>query len=345
MVSRCRCAFVPTSVLDRFAVDLTLSETLRQAFQDTAQHASGWRSQRTSISPAARHAKAKPQGANPSLRPEILIFDSRHSSTLPGNHIAIADPYQDETAHRIHQNIQSILLFYKSIFNRNSVDNNGMGIFTSIHYGNSYCNAYWNGSQMVIGDGDGEIFTDFAFSDDVLVHELTHGVTQYTLGLGFTGEPGALNESLSDIFSAVYRQWRLRQSSQLADWTIGSTVLGQSARKMGYTCLRSLSEPDSPTSLMRLPGHMRDWDPNGDPHINSGIPSQAFYRAAMQVGGNTWDRVALIWYSAMANGRRQPNMTFAEFASATITRASALFRSNAAVPKSIENSWRQVGVI
>jgi Zn-dependent metalloprotease len=147
------------------------------------------------------------------------------------------------------------------------------------------------------------------------------------------------------VFSAVYRQWRLRQSAERADWTIASTIIGPAAYKLGYRHIRSLSNPNARDCVSVQPNHYRDYDKNGDPHINSGIPNHAFYLAAMALGGNTWDRVGLVWYASIANGRRQPNMTFHEFAQMTVTRAALLFRTNASVPKAIEKAWRDVGVL
>jgi Zn-dependent metalloprotease len=198
---------------------------------------------------------------------------------------------------------------------------------------------------VVFGEGDGEIFIDFALSDEVLAHEFAHGVTQYAVGFNFSDESGALNESMSDVFCSVFRQWRHRLSAERADWQIGSSILGPVARAHGFNCLRSLSEPGSAGCLAPQPQHFSAYDPSGDAHVNSGIPNHAFYLAAMAIGGNTWDRVALIWYSALSNGRRQPNMTFNDFAALTVQRASLLFRNSAPVPKAVEQAWKDVGVL
>ena len=90
---------------------------------------------------------------------------------------------------------------YREYFGCNSVDDAGMTLMSSIHYGVRYDNAFWNGAQMTYGDGDGRVFTDFTKSDDVIGHELTHGVTQFTAGLGYSDEPGALNESVADVLA------------------------------------------------------------------------------------------------------------------------------------------------
>jgi Zn-dependent metalloprotease len=336
---------IPTSVLDRFAADETLGATTQAAFADASRHAKAWRGYRSSLAPSARHTKPKPASSARPLRPSVLVFDCRGSTTQPGDLIDPSEINAPEAARRIAQNILSLLGFYKSIFNRNSIDNNGMGLQASIHFSRAYCNAFWTGTQMVFGDGDGAVFTDFASSEDMLAHEFTHGVTQYTAGFGFWDEPGALNESISDVFSAVYRQWRLRQTSDKADWMIGTGILGPTARQRGFQCLRSLSTPSAAKCISLQPQHLADYEASGDPHINSGIPNQAFYRAAMAIGGQTWDRIALVWYFALTNGRRQPNMGFNEFAALTIAKGASLFRTTASVPKAIEQAWKDVGVL
>ena len=93
--------------------------------------------------------------------------------------------------------------FYNDVFDRNSIDARGMRLDSSVHYGEEYNNAFWNGTQMVYGDGDGEIFDRFTKCLDVIGHELTHGVTQYEAALEYEGQAGALNESFSDVFGTL----------------------------------------------------------------------------------------------------------------------------------------------
>ena len=108
--------------------------------------------------------------------------------------------------------------FYRTIFGRNSLDRRGMTLQSSIHYGVGYNNAFWNGAQMTYGDGDGRIFLDFTRSNDVIAHELTHGVTQYSARFSYANEAGGLNESMSDVFASMFRQSRRNQTTVKADW-------------------------------------------------------------------------------------------------------------------------------
>ena len=82
-----------------------------------------------------------------------------------------------------------------------------------MHFGTNYDNAFWDGTQMVFGDGDGVIFLPFTRSVDVIGHELAHGVTQYTSGLNYQDQSGALNESVSDVFGVLVKQRLLGQTA------------------------------------------------------------------------------------------------------------------------------------
>src|SRR5262245_10749917 len=110
--------------------------------------------------------------------------------------------------------------FYRDLFDRNSIDDHGMRLEGYVHRGVEFNNAFWDGQVMVFGDGDGRIFTDFTKSLDVIAHELTHGVTEHTAGLEYHNQSGALNESMSDVFGSLVKQWSLQQSASEADWLI-----------------------------------------------------------------------------------------------------------------------------
>lgn len=345
MKSQGGCAIIPTAVLDRIAGDATFSESTRNACSVTSNHAPAWHGYRTTLSLAVRHARVRVASAEQPLAPGVFLFNSKGTTSLPGVLIEPEDLHGNKRLTAIIATLQSLMQFYKTIFYRNSIDNLGMGLIVSIGYATDYCNAYWNGTQLIIGDGDGRAFGDFAQCEDVLAHEVAHAVTQYTMGLSYVAEAGALNESLSDIFATVFCQWRHHQPAEQADWKLGAGVIGTELRNRGYVALRSLKAPDTAGVLLPQPKHMRDYNTNGDPHVNCGIPNHAFYKAATVLGGNSWDRVILIWYSALASGRRSPNMTFAEFARLTVHRATLLFRSNAAVPRAVEQAWKDVGVL
>src|SRR5579872_5662133 len=191
--------------------------------------------------------------------------------------------------------------FYNSIFNRNSIDNRGLTVVSSVHYsenGAGFDNALWNGQQMIYGDG-GELFGRMTQCLDVVGHELTHGVTQYSAGLPYQSQSGALNESMSDVFGVVVRQWHEQQSDPAtANWLVGEGLL------LAGGALRSMKAPGTANPDDPQPAHMKDYvnlpnSPQGDyggVHYNSGIPNHAFYLAAVAIGKPAWETAARIWY-------------------------------------------------
>src|SRR5438046_10710969 len=96
--------------------------------------------------------------------------------------------------------------FYQNAYNRNSVDGRGLRLDSTVHYDQQFDNAFWDGRQMVYGDGDRVLFDRFTKCIDVVGHELTHGVTQYTAGLSYQGNSGTINDSISDVFGSLVKQ-------------------------------------------------------------------------------------------------------------------------------------------
>jgi Zn-dependent metalloprotease len=192
--------------------------------------------------------------------------------------------------------------YLKTALERNSIDNQGMDLILNVHYGTKYMNAFWDGDEMTFGDGDGEIFTSFAKSLDVVAHELAHGVTQFTANLEYQGQSGALNEHFSDVFGSAITQYYLKQTADQADWLIGDEIMGPS---LYGEALRSMCAPGSAYDNALLgkdpqPAHMKDYyagpEDNQGVHINSGIPNKAFYLVSREIGT---DKAALIWYKAL----------------------------------------------
>jgi Zn-dependent metalloprotease len=130
--------------------------------------------------------------------------------------------------------------FYNQIFGRESVDGHGRTLVSSIHYSQNYDNAFWNGQQMVYGDGDGKVFENFTNALEIIGHELTHGVTQFSAQLPYRDQPGALNESFSDVFGSMIKQWSLGQTVDEADWLIGAGILVQG---VNGRALRDMANP------------------------------------------------------------------------------------------------------
>jgi Zn-dependent metalloprotease len=242
--------------------------------------------------------------------------------------------------------------FYREVLNRNSIDDRGMRLDGYVHFDASYNNAFWDGQQMVFGDGDGVLFTDFTGSLDVIAHELTHGVTEHVAGLEYHVQSGALNESMSDVFGSLVKQWSLGQTADQADWLIGAEVFTPGVQADALRSMKAPGtaydnddfgkdpQPDRMSKFVQLPDTEEgDW---GGVHINSGIPNKAFYLTATGIGGYAWEAPALIWYEALrASG---PTTEFQEFADKTSLMAEDLYGADSIEQQAVQDAWRQVGI-
>jgi Zn-dependent metalloprotease len=279
------------------------------------------------------------------------IFDAENTENLPGTLVRREGEKAKggKTVSEAYDYSGSTYNFYKDVFKRNSIDTRGMKLDSSVHYGEDYNNAFWNGTQMVYGDGDGEIFQRFTKSIDVIGHELTHGVTQYEAALEYEGQAGALNESFSDVFGSLVKQYALKQKADKADWLIGA---GLFTNKIKGIALRSMKEPGSAYNDPTIgkdpqPGHMKDYvdtsSDNGGVHINSGIPNKAFYLTAIELGGYAWERAGRIWYITLTERLRERS-NFQNAADTTSEVAGTLYGKSSREQNAVKKAWVQVGI-
>jgi Zn-dependent metalloprotease len=282
------------------------------------------------------------------------VYDLEHAGNeaLPGKLVRGPDdgPVADDAVNEAFDGAGTTYDFYAQVYERDSVDGKGAELISSVHYGVDYDNAFWNGTQMVYGDGSGQLFVVGALTKalDVIGHELTHGVTQYTAGLDYSKQSGALNESFSDVFGSLVKQYAAGETAEAADWLIGEGTLVPSIGK----ALRSLKAPGTAWDGDNQPSTMRDYvdlpddnDPandNGGVHINSGIPNHAFYLAATAIGGNAWETAGRVWYVTLTE-RTQPDSQFADVAAATVDVAGELLSADE--QGAIESAWKEVGVL
>jgi Zn-dependent metalloprotease len=224
-----------------------------------------------------------------------------------------------------------------------------MLLVSTVHYGKNFDNAMWNGSQMVYGDGDGKLFNRFTIAQDVIGHELTHGVTQHTAALEYRDQSGALNEHVSDVMGIMVKQWVLGQTAAQSDWLIGA---GLFAPGVHGKAIRSMKAPGSAYNDPALgrdpqPAHMRNYvtsaDDNGGVHINSGIPNHAFYLVATALGGNAWDVAGWIWYDTLQT-KLSPTAGFQDFAAATVIVAGEKYGVGSTIQITVAEAWSQVGL-
>ena len=345
--NNCQCFIIPVKVLKKFARDKKLSVSARKAFSNAAKFENEWRKSREVKSIATMAAlKLLPTSLTAAVAtpPNITVFDCQHHNTLPGTLIPNPAASSDSTAKQAFSETSAVAKFFQTVFGRNSIDNSGMAMISSIHYSVKYNNAFWNGSQMTYGDGDGNIFIDFTKGNDVIGHELTHGVTQYTLGLAYQDQAGGLNESVSDVFGSMFRQWEAKQDVNHADWLIGKDIMGPGAIARGYTCLRDMANPAAKHCLAPQPTKFSQYRNGMDPHESSGIPNFAFYKTAMAIGGNSWTIAGKIWYQAITGFGPSPNMTMKQFANRTRTLAGSFFTSKPAIKNAVDKAWKDVGL-
>lgn len=286
------------------------------------------------------------------------VYDAQCGSNLPGNLVRNeGDPPGADTAvNEAYDGAGATYDLYQQVYNRNSIDGNNMRLDSSVHYQKGYDNAFWNGSQMVYGDGDEDLppeqrlFNRFTIAIDVIGHELTHGVTQNEANLFYFEQSGALNESFSDVFGSLVKQRTLGQGASQADWIIGQGLFTPNVNGVG---IRSMKAPgtayDDPVlGKDPQPAHMKDYQTvsydNGGVHINSGIPNHAFYLAAIEIGGNAWEKAGQIWYITLRD-KLSVRSNFLDAANATFQAAGELYGSGSLEQQAVRNAWNQVGVV
>ncbi|MHC3473304.1 M4 family metallopeptidase [Streptomyces sp. 7R007] len=342
------CTIVPPHVLDKLAQheDPALAGPARASLE----HDAYVRTHRRLTTVIGAPTLAPPAGAAAG-KPHRTIYDAKHLETLPGRKVRSESdaPGKDATVNRAYDGLGATFDFYLKAYGRTSIDGEGMPLNASVHYGENYDNAFWDGTQMVFGDGDNEIFVDFTIPVDVIGHELTHGVTQHTANLTYFGQPGALNESVSDVFGSLIKQYLLGQTAAEADWLIGAGLL---APRVTGKALRSMKEPgtaydDDVLGKDPQPATMDDFvrtgRDNGGVHINSGIPNHAFYLVATALGGHAWEKAGQIWYDVLTGGQLKKDALFADFAKLTVAAAKARYSEGEEL-QAVLKAWEQVGV-
>lgn len=342
--------FVPPDITDRMLK--SDSSEVREAALETIKLSAEARTMRfmTQMMPPL---SAIPSPSNSKYR---LVYDMREVGNmlaLPGVLIReeggaeSADPAVNEA----YEFAGTTYDCYKEVFGRNSLDDRGMQLISSVHFGRRVQNAFWNGFQMAYGDGDGQIFVRFTKSLDVVAHELTHGVITHSSNLVYQGEPGALNESFADVMSAIVVQWSGKQDVDQADWLLGNELMGP-ALKGSARAFRVFDAGkayvDHPVlGTDRQPKHIENkydgTEDNGGVHINSGIPNHAFYRVAKALGGNSWEAAGLIWYETLLSLRSTSD--FRHCAETCLQVARKNYGVGSDEEQAVIEGWQAVGFL
>lgn len=290
--------------------------------------------------------------------PVRKIYDARNTEdqrNLPGVPARNEGekPVKDKDVNNIYDNCGYTWNFYYNQLQRDSIDGKGLPLINSVHFGKNFGNAFWEGTQMVFGDGD-EVFRSFTEDIDITGHELTHGVVQYEAQLEYAGQSGAINESMADVFGMMIRQFALGEDSKTSDWLIGRTCI----KGKGYA-LRSMKAPGTAYVNHPIlgtdpqPATMKDYIslPNnssgdyGGVHLNSGIVNHAFYLVAVNLGQNSWDKAGKIWYDALCDEvLLNEKAQFTDLRNATITTAEKRYGTGSNEATVVKQAWTATGL-
>lgn len=279
---------------------------------------------------------------------QILTYTAKNQQVEPGTLVAnTSSTFNTESLKApvsAHYNAGIVYDFYKNLFGRNSIDNNGMSIISTTHYDNAYNNAFWDGSQMVYGDGDGSTFTYLSGDLDVVAHELTHGVTSYSANLNYSNQSGALNESMSDVLGVLcetYDKYNVKGggtwSFNSADWVVGDEVYTPGT---SGDALRSLANPKLYSQPDNMSGYVNTTSDNGGVHTNSGIPNKAAYLIASTIGN---EKTSRIYYRGLTTYMTSTT-DFLGARNALVKAATDLYGASSAEVTAVNNAFDTVGV-
>jgi Zn-dependent metalloprotease len=328
------CSFVPPYLIKKHIEEAKSSEQRKKAMLNLQFSAAITRERRLKSSMYGMFMSVGSQK-------QRSVYNAEHSPfwdiTLPGKLVRseVQPPTGDNDVNNAYDKTGNTFDFYKEVFQRISIDNNGMPLVSSVHVGEDWNNAMWNGTQMLFGDGDDIHFKKGKLTDQVVcTHEMTHGVTENESNLEYKDEMGGLNEGLSDIFGIMCDQWVKKQKVDDSSWLIGEDLMVEGGS------LRSMKDPGSAFPGDAQIGNYKDFDPSMDPHICSGIPNKAFYLTCMEIGGYSWEKAGKVWFIALRDGLKE-DTKFIDFANMTLTFAEPFGED---IQKAVRKGWEGVGV-
>jgi thermolysin len=263
------------------------------------------------------------------------IIDTYHwnNGTTTQYYLTDADNVWNTTFQRAgvdaHYYAGKVYDYYKNTLGRNSYNNAGATLYSGVHYSSNYNNAFWNGQEMTYGDGDGVQFIALSGSYDVVAHELTHAVTEYTSKLVYSNQSGALNESWSDAMACVM---------DTRNWMIGEDVYTPGT---AGDALRYMDNPAKGGQPDHMSKYVTTTSDNGGVHTNSGIPNKAFYNYATAIGSR--DIAGKVWYKA-AQSYMTSTTNFSGARAATLNAAAALYGTTSTYYTQLATAWSNVGV-
>ena len=280
------------------------------------------------------------------------IYTANNKFLLPGNEVfdeGEIQPSSDDAVNGAYYNTGACYDFYWNVFQRDSYDNKGGKMMSSVHYRKNFNNAFWNSEQMVFGDGDGVTFANFTGDLTVVCHELTHAVVEYTAGLVYKDESGALNEGFADIFGFSSFMYEYGSNTKY-QWMIGGQCYTPGVEG---DALRYMNDPTlDGSSYDYYPGYTGIQD-NGGVHWNSGIANLAYVLAVdggvhpqgkssvnvTAMGIN--DAEDLFYNTLLTLG---PNAQFADAHAASVAYAKEKWGPFSKQAKTANECWEAVGV-
>lgn len=294
----------------------------------------------------------------------IEVYSAKNTEVLRKKLIRDdSDESGDTAVNEAYDGAKETYELLNTVYKVKSIDNRHFPLWSTVHYSRNYANAFWDGDEMVYGDGDRKIFNRFTIAIDITGHEIGHGFTQERCGtaiskdgkptgVDYEGEAGGINEGLSDILGMQVKQRSKNQTAEQSDWLIGAKLI-RTYKGKTYA-LRSMSNPgtgfvDHPrlgtdSQIALYPDYLaRAEKESVDPHDSSGIVNKAFYHASKKLGGFTWEKVGRVYFEAM------PYLTFDEtfegIANKTIAAAQKLFGRGSAEEGAVIESWKVVQVL
>lgn len=285
-------------------------------------------------------------------------YTANNQEWVPGELVIQDDQVSsDEVVQSAHDHAKIIYEYYKKTFERDSYDNHGAQIISTVHFKQNYNNAYWSDwyNQMFYGDGDGVNFKPLVFALDIMGHEFTHAVTSETAKFVYAEEAGALDEFFADFFGVM-----ITNDDPITNWEMGEGVY---TPYVSGDALRDLSDPpkyglpDHMDDYRYLsPGELPDRDKNdyGWVHFNNGIPSKAAYliieggtHHGVTVEGIGREKAENIHYLALTgylSSSTRSRWTFNEARYALLNACRELLGDTGPEYAAIKNAWSAVGI-
>lgn len=274
-------------------------------------------------------------------------YNCHNTTNKPGELILVDDRpplgQNDKDIMNAHCCSDAVYRFYLDKFNRNSLDDKGSRINSHVHYDKDLNNAFFDGSAMFYGDGDGKYFLPFSGALDVVGHELTHWVVDSSAKLFYYAQPGASNESFADIFGVAIKHFMHEESNpKKANWLIGDSIVGPD---FPGKAIRSFKD-EKAYKGDRQPKYMKNYiwtfEDNAGVHWNSGILNHAFYLMCLEMNQPSYEKPIQIMYRALL--KLNSLSGFSQVVKAVIKSAEELYGIGSLEAKDVRKAYKNVGL-